>query len=699
MGCSCSSSSVAYKTHSHSDFSSLGGNFSEVGKAVLAVLLTKHGVYENSLWRRSSGRVLGCVQSPPGCFFLDQLITQDMEQTHSDFLPERICDIISHAEQYVDIVTLTPPNGKFNLSIAKALKALHDKGKPITLRMLVGNVIGWGRTNGHKVLEDLTQQQEYPIPKHDTKLSLYIGSYNIGATSWNHCKIIAVDGKRLLQGGHNLWDKDYLCTNPIRDISMEAEGAVAHDGHKVANRMWEFLKNTESSTSHKRKLPDFVPILSESCCEIVSWPLDNNKPDPYDGEVPVVGPEDVAMISCGRLAAIHEEEDAQIPSTGYNPSDSALLAMICAARKSLKFSIQDVGPVCKDLPGVGLWSPLGWPTEFLAALGSAMCQRGVDVEIILSGPGCKGYGYGWTCTDVAVELVKVVRGLQGVSDEQVRVMLDLNLRMCYMRSSGGQCDWPGQACGNHAKFFIVDDKTYYMGSQNLYKCDLAEWGVIVDDKKETDRIMEAYWMPAWEASYKQNRDCNLDAIFEKLSVSSVSPNLADLSDEEREAWFLAEEAAGLGSKRTTKNLHVWVKRGKNMAAAQDVYLKVRVVNSKGETKESFRSTTCFSGSKDPVWNEQFSFMDLGDPSSMSLVINIFDQRTLSVLGLGSMWTDDLVADEKLGSAKIDLGTLSKTGDFQEQEVVIEKGSFVQSSLVLALNTANSWGRADTHSGA
>jgi len=29
--------------------------------------------------------------------------------------------------------------------------------------------------------------------------------------------------------------------------------------------------------------------------------------------------------------------------------------------------------------------------------------------------------------------------------------------------------------GNHSKHFIVDDIATYIGSQNLYVCDLAEW--------------------------------------------------------------------------------------------------------------------------------------------------------------------------------------------------------------------------------
>ncbi len=36
----------------------------------------------------------------------------------------------------------------------------------------------------------------------------------------NHAKIVAVDGQRLMTGGHNMWTRDYLERSPVHDISM-----------------------------------------------------------------------------------------------------------------------------------------------------------------------------------------------------------------------------------------------------------------------------------------------------------------------------------------------------------------------------------------------------------------------------------------------------------------------------------------------
>ena len=55
-----------------------------------------------------------------------------------------------------------------------------------------------------------------------------------------------------------------------------------------------------------------------------------------------------------------------------------------------------------------------WPKEYLAAIGKAIYERGVDIEMVLSNPnsipgGLKGteanYGNGWDCVDVAAEII------------------------------------------------------------------------------------------------------------------------------------------------------------------------------------------------------------------------------------------------------------------------------------------------------
>lgn len=69
-----------------------------------------------------------------------------------------------------------------------------------------------------------------------------------------------------------------------------------------------------------------------------------------------------------------------------------------------------------------------------------------------------------------------------------------------------------------AKHFIIDDICCYIGSQNLYICDLAEWGVVIDDPKATLSIKAQYWDPMWKCSYVLD-DCEVDKVMDGLKIS------------------------------------------------------------------------------------------------------------------------------------------------------------------------------------
>ena len=40
---------------------------------------------------------------------------------------------------------------------------------------------------------------------------------------------------------------------------------------------------------------------------------------------------------------------------------------------------------------------------------------------------------------------------------------------------------------NHAKFWMVDGRVFYIGSDNMYPVNLQEYGYIVDDAKAAQR--------------------------------------------------------------------------------------------------------------------------------------------------------------------------------------------------------------------
>jgi len=205
--------------------------------------------------------------------------------------------------------------------------------------------------------------------------------------------------------------------------------------------------------------------------------------------------------------------------------------MFDAAKTIIRMSLQDIGPPTIPDPTGNTTFPVPgcvWPHEYIQAWARAIYERQVDVEIVLSNPksipgdlsmmdAC--YGNGWTTIDVASEIIKAIEKLaddqeKQLSDDEIRKIISENLRVTYIKQSKfGAGLWKdGQCQGNHAKFFIIDDRTYYMGSQNLYECDLAEWGVVIDDEGETQRVMEEYWNKLWAESYDKEKDNNVEDV-------------------------------------------------------------------------------------------------------------------------------------------------------------------------------------------
>lgn len=87
--------------------------------------------------------------------------------------------------------------------------------------------------------------------------------------------------------------------------------------------------------------------------------------------------------------------------------------------------------------------------------------------------------------------------------------------------------------GNHAKFFIIDDKCCYIGSQNMYIANLAEWGVLIDDEETVGTVLNDYWIPMWRASHNPGApDVNVDQVLENLGVDRSGENMSEEEKQE-----------------------------------------------------------------------------------------------------------------------------------------------------------------------
>ena len=406
---------------------------------------------------------------------------------HSAALVDRVYGLVSSAQSFVDITSLSPPDGQFFAAIRNAITLLSARQSPPEVRIISAEIPIEGTVNTKTVLQSFMRDVAS-----SSKIRVAVGAYRSSDTaeSWNHAKIVAVDGKTAIVGGHNMWSQQYLTVDPVNDTSMEVHGSAAADAHRFANQLWSYTCNNES----------WLTWLTWSVWENewVNGSVTNNCPAAFN--LPTVeGPSTGTVISVGRLGT-------GIASNA-NQADDARLALIGAAKTTLRIVQQDIGPV--TVPYLGL-SITSWPNDEFQALGEALV-RGVDVYIVLSDLNATAgglsatqanYSNGWTATDVGNHLKSYMQANPGFpSGAALDALLCAKLHLAPFRYNGTDATWPdGTPFASHTKIVEVDGQGLYIGSHNMYPANLQEFGYIVDDSNVTGQWLSQYWANAWASS-------------------------------------------------------------------------------------------------------------------------------------------------------------------------------------------------------
>jgi hypothetical protein len=446
------------------------GALSYVGDAAYDVLRKHHNRYHKDLWNVTYGKMIGDLHMTPRDAFTRTEST-DPPENHDDWFPAKIGEIIARTNEWCDIMTLAPPDGKFLVEIKKALASICSRsdsfGGRVVVRFLMANIIGMP-VNCKVLIEELTK--DLPSDAHD-KIKLWVGAWRKGV-SWNHAKIIAVDGLHLWTGGHNFWDKHYLRDSPVNDLSLEMEGGVAKDAHRYANAQWGYITKKQSTAWGRfvdRRIPDALDVPRQARVTVSEFP------ETASAEFPPYWKEQ--KVALGRRMGEVQADYAPVITMGRygiilkkaRPSDDAFVAMIDSAKHIVRMALQDLGPVC--LPKTKMALPgLSWPKEYLNALARVIWLKSVDVEIVLSNPnsipgGCSpteaNYGNGWDCVDVAAEIIKSIqKQFPDAHDGDLRHKVESNLRICFLKSPrGGSSYKSGATLGLHCK---SDDTSWYI---------------------------------------------------------------------------------------------------------------------------------------------------------------------------------------------------------------------------------------------
>jgi len=404
------------------------------------------------------------AQTPPGLWGKE---AKDYKIGSGDFIVSRIQDLIARAEDFVDITTLYPlPDGQFKTGIQSGLRELAGSGRHVRVRIL-GGCFSPLQEKQSVYLEDLVK----PLKSLGGNLEIFVAAQQTNLHSWNHAKMVAVDGRRAILGGENQWDGDYLQRAPVHDLNVELSGSAVHYMHRFADEIWKSVCKYRSTGWKPAYWKSGANKVTSKCLATSG----KNVP----------GPGPVSVLGAGRFGPLHEKH--------ANPADYAMLLSLRSARTAVRIAQQDLGLELL------YWGP------GMKAIAQALVRR-CDVYIVLSNDyGKSGTGNSYSTTTVAHTADHIKGYVENEPDapkgKKLTELLCEKLHLTTLRF-GPSDKWsdPPYEFANHSKFFLVDDNVFYVGSENLYPSDLIEYGVFISDPGAVQQMREEYWDQLWSYS-------------------------------------------------------------------------------------------------------------------------------------------------------------------------------------------------------
>lgn len=405
----------------------------------------------------------------------------------ADSLVDHFYRPITAAQQAVDITLLEPaPDYRFLAALRNAMTVLARSQRKVTVRLLIGQYPPGG-ANAKDFLTDIIRDAR-KVP--GANLTVYAsamrscsGDVFCHSFSWNHAKIVAVDGRTAVVGGHNLWTQDYLIDDPVHDLSMQVSGGAARDAHSYADALWGYVCSHDDPLS-----------------AVSTYVYRSGSADIASGCLPKIGLPDAAPGTGGGTAILASARLGSGITTHFaNQDDLARDLLFGAARHDILVAQQDVA---FQLPGA--LKPL-YPELTMGAWADFILAGRGDVYVVLSSDGAVGrskstYSNGVPIAAVADKMLDIAAAHSSLPRPALVELLCQHFHLAPFRFSR-DATWPDKApIGNHGKFWMVDDRYFYLGSDNLYPVDLQEFGYIVDSAAAAATIRRDYWDPLWRWS-------------------------------------------------------------------------------------------------------------------------------------------------------------------------------------------------------
>ncbi|MGW7369542.1 phospholipase D-like domain-containing protein [Streptomyces sp. NPDC054841] len=467
---------------------------------------------EGHVWERTSGNKLDdssgnssdWLQQTPGCWG-DATCA---ERSGTERLLAKMTENISKATRTVDISTLAPfPDGAFQDAIVAGLKNSAGAGNKLKVRVLVGaapiyhmNVIP------SKYRDELRSK----LGKAADGVTLNVASMTTSKTafSWNHSKLLVVDGQSVITGGINSWKNDYIdTTHPVSDVDLALTGPAAGSAGRYLDELWAWTCQNKGNFAKvwfaSSPGADCMPAMEKDS---------NPAQAPATGKVPViavgglgVGIRDSDPLSAFRpslptasdtkcVVGLHDRTNADRDYDTVNPEESALRALIDSASSHIEISQQDLNATCPPLPryDIRLYDAL-----------AAKLAAGVKVRIVVSDPanrgavGSGGYSQIKSLNEISDVLRSRLALITGGRQEATATMCS-SLQLATGRHSDTAAWADGKPYAQHHKLVSVDGSAFYIGSKNLYPAWLQDFGYIVENPEAAGQLSAELLTPQWK---------------------------------------------------------------------------------------------------------------------------------------------------------------------------------------------------------
>ncbi|WP_194165895.1 phospholipase D-like domain-containing protein [Shewanella sp. YLB-07] len=328
----------------------------------------------------------------------------------------------------------------------------------------------------------------------DTDLTVYVGG---GRTTrdfnWNHSKIIAVDGRKAIVGGHNLW-QEYFDSEPLFDTSVSISGDSAVAAHRYVDELWKDHATKFSAANNTHVVKWYKQHIEHQATNIAMST-------------------DYVFPSADTNAAYRVIGIGQVGSRQYdNQIKIAILDLIKHAQHSVYLSQQSlVHPIISQSLIADAVD-----TDLLAEIALKAVQ-GREVKIILSNENAP---HDTKSNASNREMLRAIwaAGVRKNTVANSTAGIELfcrHIKLGNLRIDGTQETYPGttDSFANHSKTIMVDKQAFLIGSHNVYgqvPMALSEYVYVVVNSQLAEDYDAQYWQPLFEHSnrtFMAEQDC------------------------------------------------------------------------------------------------------------------------------------------------------------------------------------------------